>query len=136
MPGVARAPPGRPRRWPLVVAIAAVVAVGTLLVLTIVPFPQSFSFGDAYIPDPNPGCSGIVTSKGTTVTFSWNAPSPVDFFVVSCGGHGDPYYAFGTVGSGSFVSAGGAYEFGASCPKGPCVGANVTGHFSGPLLLL
>jgi hypothetical protein len=54
------------------------------------------------------------------VAFQWSAPSPICFYVVSCSANQVAYEGNGTQGSGSFVSVGGAYEFGASCPEGPC----------------
>ena len=116
-------------------AIWAVSAAG-LLLLFVTPFPQTFSLRDAAIYDENSACSGIDTARGTTVSYAWTAPSFVFFFVVSCAPGGPTYSENGTSGSGSFVSVGGDYEFGASCSPLSCVKADVAGRFSGPLLQL
>ena len=124
------------RRFRLALLLGAILAAtaALLLLLFIVPFPQSFVLHDAAIYDPNFACSGIDTTRGTTVSCAWSAPSPIYFWVVSCAENGPVYSENGTGGSGSFVSVGGFYEFGASCPEGPCVSANVSGTFTGPIL--
>jgi hypothetical protein len=131
-----RRPPSR-RRLLAVIAVCVAFAVSVLL-LFVLPVQQHFSFTNAAIYDPNTTCSpGVATTRGTTVSFHWSAPSPITFFVVHCSGSYDvPYSGNGTSGSGSFVSSGGVYQFGASCPEGPCVGANVSGRYTGPLLVL
>ncbi len=124
------------RRRVRLAAVAGAITVTALLLLTLLPVPQRFSFHGAAIYDPDPNCLGIDTTSGTTVQFSWSAVSPIDFFVVSCSGSQEIYEGNGTQGSGAFVSSGGLYEFGASCPEGPCVPADVSGSFTGPLLPL
>jgi len=126
----------RKRRWFLVTGLAAGTAIAVFLFLVLVPVPQHFTMHGAAIYDPNWSCTGIDTTKGTTVSFSWSAPSPIVFFVVSCTANDVAFEGNGTSGSGSFVSVGGVYQFGASCPEGPCVAADVSGSFTGPLLSL
>jgi len=120
------------------VPIAAVaVAVAVLLLLGTVPVRQHFTLREAAIYDPNVTCSpGVGPTKGTTVDFHWSAPSKITFFTISCKLNEVVYSAEGTNGSGSFVSVGGFYQFGASCPEGACVEANVTGTLTAPLLVL
>jgi hypothetical protein len=123
------------RRWAIAL-VAAAVAAGTVLVLALVPVPQQFSFRGAAIYDLQTSCAGVDTTRGTTVSFHWSTPSPTYFFVVSCSANDVAYEGNGTQGTGSFVSVGGVYEFGASCPEGPCVAADVSGSYTGPLLPL
>ena len=124
------------RRTALSAGIAVGVAGGIVASLVLLPIPQSFSMHDTAIYDPNVICAGIDTSQGTTVHFHWTAASPTVFFVVSCSAHDVAYEGNGTGGSASFVSVGGVYQFGASCPEGPCVTADVTGTFTAPVLPL
>jgi hypothetical protein len=126
------------RRRIVGILIVVVVAVSVFLALVWLPVPQEFTIKGAAIYDPDNTCSpGVETTKGTTVSFHWSTPSPTVFFVVHCGAIYDvPYVGNGTSGSGSVVSAGGIYQFGASCPEGPCVTADVSGSFTGPLLPL
>jgi hypothetical protein len=123
------------RRRVLIAGVASAAAVATVVILAVVPVPQHFSTHGAAIYDLQP-CSGIETTIGTSVTFHWSAPSPIYFFVVSCSASQVAYEGNGTDGSGSLVSVGGAYEFGASCPEGTCVPADVSGSLTGPLLNL
>ena len=117
-----------------VIAIAACAAIGVAI---LVPIPQSFSMHEAAIYDLEMGCPGIYTTQGTTVTFHWSAASSTGFAVVSCSANQVVYEGNGTVGSGSFVSVGGVYEFGSTCPgPEPCYPADVTGSFTSPLLPL
>jgi len=121
--------------------------VGVLAFLLFVPVPQVFVFQGAVLPDlwtcptalPSSGLGsayGILTTKGTSVTYHWSAPSPVTFAVVSCEPNGPQYGENGTGGSGTFVSPGGIFAFGVGCAVGPCVGADVWGTYTGPLLVL
>ena len=126
------------KRWRFtVVGVAVAIAVAVFLFLVLVPAPQHFSMTDAAITDLSPSCAGIDTTKGTTISFHWSAPTSTYFFVVSCSANEEVYSANGTSGSGSLVSVGGVYEFGGSCPSQLfCVPANVSGSYTGPLLAL
>jgi hypothetical protein len=117
--------------------LAATIAVATFLLMVLLPLPQHFVLDGAAIYDLQETCPGIDTTAGTTVNFHWTAASPVYFFVVSCSANQETYSGNGTQGSGSFVSIGGVYEFGASCfGPYPCVRADVAGTYTGPLLAL
>jgi hypothetical protein len=123
----------------VLVAPIAGTAVVSFLVQTLLPVPHRFSMQGAGIYDAEPICKGIDTTAGGTVTFRWSAPSSVYFAAVSCSFNQVVYDANGTHGSGTFVSRGGTYEFGAMCPAmlspaKPCEGANVSGSYMGPLL--
>jgi hypothetical protein len=124
------------RRRLLLVAVALAGSISTFLFVALVPVPQGFSMVGVTIPDLTRACPGIDTTAGTTVGFHWSAPSPIYFFVVSCSANTVTYHSNGTQGSGTFVSIGGVYEFGAGCGEGQCVGADVSGSFTGPLLPL
>ncbi len=125
------------RRRHLVVGISAGVVAATFLVLILLPVPRAFTMDGAAIYDLEPTCTGIATTSGTTVTFHWSAGGRTYFFVVSCSAGEVAYQSNGTQGSGSFVSTGGVYEFGSSCPgPGPCFPADVVGTYTGPLLPL
>jgi hypothetical protein len=111
------------------------VAVGLGLVLTLVPvWPRPFSLSEAVIYDPNVDCTGIAPGPSSTVVFHWSAPANTTFAVVSCSGNGVPYTASGTHGSGEFLAAAGVYQFGAECGPLSCVGANVSGTYTSPIL--
>jgi hypothetical protein len=130
---------GTPRkRSPMTVTMVCVaVAAATLVALVVVPVPQAFTMHDAAIYDLETDCPGIYTSPGTVVSFHWSAGSFTYFFVVSCSANDEVYYANGTSGSGSFISSGGIYEFGGSCPSSLfCVPANVSGTYTGPIIPL
>jgi hypothetical protein len=118
-----------------IVIVASAVAVSTFLALVLVPVPHNFTIDNAVIADLAP-CSGLETLQGTTVSFHWTAPSPITFFVVSCSENQEVYEGNGTQGSGSLLSVGGVYEFGAGCPEGPCPRTDVSGSLTGPLLNL
>jgi hypothetical protein len=125
------------RRRFVVVGAAVAIAVAVFLLLVLVPVPQHFTMMNAAIYDPNTSCTGIDTTKGTTISFRWSAPSFTYFFVVSCSANEEVYSANGTSGSGSLVSVGGVYQFGGSCPNESfCVPADVSGTYTGPLLPL
>ncbi|HTS32781.1 MAG TPA: hypothetical protein VMI55_02440 [Thermoplasmata archaeon] len=125
-----------PKRSPLTVTMVCVaVAVATLVALVVVPVPQGFTMHDAAIYDLETDCPGIYTSPGTVVSFHWSAGSFTYFFVVGCPANEEVYDANGTSGSGSFISSGGIYEFGGSCPSSLfCVPANVSGTYTGPII--
>jgi hypothetical protein len=117
------------------------MAVAVIIFSALVPVPHNFTMHGAAIFDPNTSCSvdrpnTIDTTGGTNVDFHWSAPSPTIFFVVSCSANQVAYTGNGTNGSGAFVSAGGVYQFGSSCPEGPCIEADVSGSFTGPILPL
>ncbi|HTT17138.1 MAG TPA: hypothetical protein VMH49_07285 [Thermoplasmata archaeon] len=116
--------------------IVAAVTVSVALVAPHLTVRQQFVFHDAAIYDLSRSCApAIDAARDTVVSFHWSTPAPTIFFVVGCGGStGVPYEGNGSSGSGAFVSAGGWYKFGASCPEGPCIAANVSGSFTGPLL--
>jgi len=121
-------------RWSITLGCAA-IAVATLVVLVVVPVPQHFTLHEVAIYDLQRSCPGIDTAQGTPVNFHWSAPSPIFFFALSCSANQVAYEGNGTSGSGSFVSVGGVYEFGASCGGPyPCVAANVSGSYAAPLL--
>ena len=124
-----------PKRRRLVIA-GVVVTVAAFLVVVLAPVPQHFTMHGAAIYDLSSACPRIDTTPGTTFTFHWSAPSPIYFFVVSCSANDVTYHGNGTQGSGTFVPVGGVYEFGASCPEGPCMAAAVSGTYTGPLLAL
>jgi hypothetical protein len=121
---------------PLTIAISLIVPVVVCAGLALIPAPQPFVMSGVAIYDLEPGCGGIDTQSGSVVSFEWNAPSNTTFLVLSCT---TGWYTgeSGTSGSGSFVSSGGFYEFGASCPGStPCVPANVQGRYVGPIMPL
>jgi hypothetical protein len=130
------------RRRVKIVCVAGAVAIATFLVLVLFPVPQHFVMRGAAIYDPNTSCAvgypdTIDTTPGTIVNFRWSAPSSIIFFVQQCGSLSPgPFEGNGTSGSGSFLAIGGVYQFGASCPEGPCVAADVSGSYTGPLLAL
>jgi hypothetical protein len=124
------------KRRRLIAGISVGVAASAFLVLTLVPVPQLFVMHGAALYDLEPTCAGIDTAQGTSVSFHWSAPSLIIFLVVSCSANQIAYQGNGTSGLGTFVSVGGVYEFGASCPEGPCVAADVYGIFTGPILPL
>jgi hypothetical protein len=124
------------RRRILALSIAVGVAVAIFLFSVLVPVPHSFSMNGVAISDAYRSCTGIDTAQGGAVSFHWSAPSAIVFFVVSCSANQVAYEGNGTSGSGTFVSAGGTYMFGASCPEGACVLANVSGTYFTPLLAL
>jgi len=118
-------------------AVIAIVACAAIGVAILVPVPQTFSMHGVAIYDLEMDCPGIYTTQGTTVTFHWSAASSTGFAVVSCSANQVVYEGNGTTGSGSFVSVGGVYEFGSTCPgPEPCYPADVTGSFTSPLLPL
>ena len=125
-----------PRRWVWVVAtVATVGGVSALVILSYLPVPRSFTMHDVGVYDLETTCSGILTIKGTSVTFQWWAPRSIEFGAWSCSANHIVYEANGTNGSGTIVSIGGAYEFGTICAPGPsCVLANVSGTYTGPWL--
>lgn len=118
-----------------ITAIAVGVAAVTVVVLVLVPVPQGFTVHNGAIYDVEVRCTGLDTVPGTTVSFDWSAPSFTHFAVVSCSGNQAGYRGNGTSGSGSFVSGGGIYEFGAVCVGvGPCIKANVSGTYTAPFI--
>jgi hypothetical protein len=121
----------------IVAGAAAAIVVATFLVLVIVPVPQHFVMHEVAVYDLETTCSGILTTKGTTVSFQWSAPTYISFGAWSCSANSIVYWGNGTSGSDSFVSQGGVYSFGTICsPTGPCWAANVSGSYTGPLLPL
>jgi hypothetical protein len=121
---------------PLTIAISLVVPVVLCAGLALISAPQPFVMTGVAIYDLEPGCGGIDTQSGSVVSFEWNAPANTTFLVQSCT-TGWYTWESGTSGSGSFVSSGGFYEFGASCPGSiPCVPANVEGRYVGPIMPL
>lgn len=125
------------KRRLFVIGVCVGVAAATLLVLTLVPVPRTFTMHGAAIYDLQTTCPGIDTTRGTAVNFHWSAGGPTYFYVVCCSANRAIYQANGTQGSGSFVSVGGVYEFGSACPgPGPCYPADVYGTYTGPLLAL
>lgn len=126
------------RKRRLVIAgVAAAIVVAIFLVLVLVPVPQNFTMRDVSFGTFAPACSGILTTKGTTVSYQWSAPSNISFGVYSCATNWVVHEGSGTSGSGSITSVGGVYEFGAICGgPGNCVTATVTGTYTGPLLQL
>lgn len=133
----------QPKRKRLVI-IGTAVGITAVVIssLILVPVPQHFVIQGAAIYDPNTSCAlgfpnTIDTTSGTSVNFHWSAASSITFFAVKCYSIYDvPYIGNGTGGSGTFVSQGGVYQFGASCPEGPCVAADVSGSYTGPVLPL
>jgi hypothetical protein len=128
---------GLQKRPALVVLVSVGIATAALLALMLVPVSQQFSLRGVAIYDLQFSCPGIDTTRGTTVYFHWSAASPTSFFVVSCSLNQVVYSGNGSQGWGSFVSAGGVYEFGSGCPgPGPCYPADVSGSYTEPLLQL
>jgi hypothetical protein len=124
------------KRRAFVALAGAGIACEVLLTMVFFPVPQLFAFHDAAIYDPNDTCApDIEATAGSTVSFQWSAPAPTGFWVVKCPEGPVVYYAYGTGGSDKFVSTGGVYQFGSSCPM-ECVPANVDGSFVGPVLPL
>ena len=127
----------RRTRRRIIAGVPVGAAFATFLASLTVPVPQHFSMHGAAIYDLETTCTGIDTTGGTTVSFHWSALSPIYFFVVSCSANQVAYQANGTQGLGAFVSSGGVYELGASRPGLiPCVPADVSGSYTGPLLAL
>jgi len=132
------------RRRLLIIGIVGLVAISSVAALALIPIRQHFTMTGTAIYDPNTACSGfpkvgcsvVDTTQGTSLIFHWSAPSPIVFFVVGISANQVAYEGNGTSGSGSLVSAGGFYQFGASCPEGPCVTAEVSGSYTGPILSL
>jgi hypothetical protein len=122
------------RRRVKIVSVAGAIAVATFLVLVLVPVPRHFAMRNVSVSDDEVGCTGFLTSRGTTVSFQWSAPSYISFGAWSCSANWIVYCGNGTNGSDSFVSQGGVYEFGAICGYGYCLAANVAGSYTGPLL--
>jgi hypothetical protein len=122
----------------LAFATAASAAVATLACLALVPVRQHFALYDTEVYDGEPpsACTGIQTSQGTGVSFSWSAPSNITFGAWSCSLNENLYLADGASGLGYFVSPGGPIQFGAVCASEPCVKASVNGTYGGPLLTL
>jgi hypothetical protein len=115
-------------------ALLLATACVALFVL-VLPFPHSFSITDSYRGDLYSRCSGIDTTKGDAVSFSWTTSNRTTFGVWSCTSSSIFYWANGTSGSGAFVSDGGVYGFGSLCGVfGDCWPANVTGEVSYPIL--
>ncbi len=128
---------GSRKRATWVVLLSVGIAAAALLALMLVPVPQQFSLRGAAIYDLQLSCPGVDTARGATVSFHWSAASSTNFFVVSCSLNQVVYTGNGSQGSGSFVSAGGVYEFGSGCPgPGPCYPADVSGRYTEPLLQL
>ncbi len=126
-----------PRKRRVAIAGAALGAALTItLAMALVPVPQHVTLDGAAIYDLQTTCPGIYVTPGTAVTFHWSTPSTNYFFVVSCSANQLVYEGNGTSGSGTFVSTGGVYEFGASCPEGPCVAADVSVNYTSPLLVV
>ncbi len=126
--------PTRPRQFVRAHAfiLCPLLAAALCFGLVLVPVPQPFIMLNTAVYDLEP-CGGIYTEAGTVVSVQWSAPSNTTLLILSCSS--DWYTSqSGTSGSGSFVSSGGLYEFGASCPSGPCVLANVQGRYIGPIL--
>jgi hypothetical protein len=129
--------PGWRRRPAIVVLVSVGIVAAALAALIVVPVPQQFSLRGVAIYDLQVSCPGVDTTQGTTVNFHWSAASSTGFAVVSCSANQVVYEGNGTAGSGSFVSVGGVYEFGSTCPgPEPCYPADVTGSFTSPLLPL
>jgi hypothetical protein len=100
--------------------------------------PGSFRFDNVSVYDLESTCSGLMTQKGWNVSFHWWAAANISFGVWSCSVIGGMvYWGNGTEGSGSFVSVGGEYEFGAICPAwefSGCVTADVAGNYTSPVV--
>jgi hypothetical protein len=120
-------------RW-LLAGIGVVGVVTALVALAVIPVRQTFSFTNAAIYDPNESCAGLQPPSGVTVTFHWSAGNTTYFFVIGCSQSTIVYESYGTSGTGSFVARGDVYQFGSSCPSGPCYPARVSGSFTAPLL--
>lgn len=134
-----RQPTPTKRHLALPLGVSAVALVTAFATLTIVPLHQSFTMHDVAVYDLEMTCSGIDTVKGTSVHFQWWAASTISFGAWSCSANRIVYDESGTNGSGAFTSIGGVYEFGTVCPPvgpPPCVAANVSGTYTGPLLAL
>jgi hypothetical protein len=130
------------RKRLVIIGLAVGVTAAVISALVLVPVPQHFTMHGAAIYDPNTSCAvgysnTIDTTIGTSVNFHWSAPSWITFFAVKCNSIYDvPYVGNGSSGSGTFISEGGVYQFGASCPEGACVAADVSGSYTGPVLPL
>ena len=125
------------RRRFVVVVVAVPVVVAAFLSLILVPIPQHLSMHEVAVRDLATSCTGIETTKGTSVGFHWSAPVSISFGAWSCAANQLVYWGNGTSGSDTFVSQGGTYEFGTICPPtSPCWPANVSGTYTGPLLPL
>lgn len=133
-------PLSRRRRVTAIAGGAAAAAV-ILLVLSFVPVSRSFAFSSEVLGPYFPQCSGLQIPRGAVVAFHWVAPTAVSVFEVWNCATGTGVYVIDASqnGSGSFVSAGGTYAFGAGCLLGvqplECIPANVTGSYTSPLLV-
>lgn len=120
----------------LAVEVSALALGATFAGLALTSIHQGFSIHEAKLFDVAPSCTGIDAVKGTTVTFHWWAASNITFGAWSCSTRWAIYLETGTSGSSSFLSQGGVYEFASACPPwaSDCIGANVTGNYTRPLL--
>ena len=127
------------RRGLVILAIAIAIAVAAILALGVIPVKHQYFLSEAAVNDLETTCTGILTSPGSVVSFHWSAPSTISFGAWSCSANHIVYQGNGTNGTGTFTSIGGVYEFGTICPSlsaPPCVPANVSGTYTGPLLAL
>jgi hypothetical protein len=130
------------RLW-VTVGFAATIGAALWPALLLAPVPQPFAMHGTAIYDPNSACIGfppsldcseLDTTQGTVLDFHWSASSSTAFFVVSLKTNQVAYAGSGTSGSGALTSVGGFYQFGAACPEGPCIPADVSGTYTGPII--
>ena len=123
------------KRLAVSIGVVAIALLVTVVTLTLIPVRRHFEMSNVWVRDAESTCSGIVTTKGTTITFQWSDPRAVEFGVWACSSH-LVYEGNGTSGNGTLASIGGTYEFGTICGPGNCHPANVSGDYTGPLLVL
>ena len=126
------------KRRLIIAGVAAAIAVATFLVLVLVPVPHPFAYRNAAFGGTGQACQAASFPKGAHVSGTWEAPSTIQFYVVTCTSE-TIYYAVGVSGSFSFVADGSTYQFGAydrphTPPGAPT--ANVSGSYTAPLLQL
>lgn len=124
------------RRLMAALGVSIVAFLAILASLPLVPVHQSFRMSDVRLYDLASTWTGIDTIKGITVSFHWWAAANISFGAWSCTANHIVYDGNGTEGSGNLVSQGGAYEFATACPPSGlnCVGADVAGNYTRPLL--
>ena len=128
----------RTRRIGIAIAVALCVGIASVTVLSFTPVPRHAMLYDRWVGAANPGCGGIGTLRGISVSFHWWDAVRVHFVVVACSSTSEVFESNGTNGSGGVTSSGGELWLGALCPSGPspgeCMGADVSVNYSAPFL--
>jgi hypothetical protein len=136
-------PRTRRKRTPLYVLLGVLAVVVTLIAVTFVPIPHSFSMTLVTVPVRNPVGIGetidvvnVSIPTGSQVTGSWSSANGVTVnFVIDPRTQGPPAYeSTGTSGSFSFVATYSSFIFGASTTGNTSATVSVSGTYSAPLL--